>query len=245
MSTQIAFTDNAIPQVSNTETSDDVMRCVAGQERLERILPRAALVAVWGVFAIITLVDQRRDVLAAIIGAIFTFFVAKLVVRGVRAIILEGSRRIRYDRAAARLRSRLQASGDIAVGPLSWTIGAPGAMAVTRSGEVVILDRAHHYAPLRLAPHKIADVQVERQSRQFTQTHHGGRTSLTGLGGSFGAAYTMGGGSTSMTRTVDEYALEIRYQLEKNGPVNTVVVPGGSDRRVVEELCATIRRLEA
>ena len=244
MNTQVAITDNDMRQVPNTDASDDVMRCVAGQERLERILPKAALVAVWSVFAILTLADQRRDVLAAIIGAIFTFFVAKLVVRGVRAIVLEGSRRIRYDRAATRLRSQLQASGDIAVGPLSCTIGAPGAMAVTRSGEVIILDRAHHYAPLRLAPHQIADVQVERQSRQFTQTHHGGRTSLIGLGGSFGAAYTMGG-STSVTRTVDEYALEIRYQLEKNGPVSTVVVPDGSDRRVVEELCATIRRLEA
>ena len=67
----------------------------------------------------------------------------------------------------------------------------------------------------------------------------------SGSGGSFGAAYTMGGTSTSVTQTVENYALEIRYQLEKNGPVSTVTVPGGSDRRVVEELCATIRRLEA
>lgn len=245
MNTQVATTGNDMRQVPNTTAGDDVMRCVASQERLERILPRAAFVAVWCVFAIRTLADQRRDVPAAIIGAIFTFFVAKLVVRGVRALILESSRRIRYDRAAARLRSQLQVSDDLVVGPLSWTIGAPGAMAMTRSGEVVILDRAHEYAPLRLVPDQIADVRVERQSQQFTQTHHGGRTSLMGLGGSFGAAYTMGGASTSVTSTVENYALEIRYQLEKNGPVSTITVPGGSDRRVVEELCATIRRLEA
>lgn len=245
MNTQVATAGNDMHPTNSADASDDVIRCVASQERLERILPKAALLIVWCVFALLTLANQHRDVLGMLIGGIFTFFVAKLVVRGLRGLILESSRRIRYDRAASQLRSQLQASGDIAVGPYSWTVGAPGAMGMTRSGEVVILDHAHRYAPLRLAPDQIADVRVERQSQQFTQTHHAGRTSLMGLGGSFGAAYTMGGRSTSVTSTVDEYALEIRYQLEKNGPVNTVTVPGGSDRRVVEELCATIRRLEA
>ena len=55
----------------------------------------------------------------------------------------------------------------------------------------------------------------------------------------------MGGGSTSVTSTVNEYFLEIRYQREKNGEVGTFVIPGGRERRKVEELCATIRRLEA
>lgn len=245
MNTQVATTSNDMRQAPSTYAGEDLMRCVASQERLERILPRAAFLAVWSVFAIREIADRHSDILGTIIGAILTFFIAKLVVRGVRAIVLESSRRIRYDRAATRLRAQLQASNDIAVGPFSWTIGTPGSMAMTRSGEVVILDHAHRYAPLRLAPHQIADVQVERQSKQFTQTHHSGRTSLVGLSGSFGAAYTMGGASTSVTQTVENYALEIRYQLEKHGPVSTVTVPGGSDRRVVEELCATIRRLEA
>lgn len=97
MNTQVATTGNAMRQMPNIDAGDDVMRCVASQERLERTLPPAAFVAVWGVFALFTLADQRRDVPAAIIGAIFTFFIAKLVVRGVRAIILESSRRIRYN----------------------------------------------------------------------------------------------------------------------------------------------------
>lgn len=245
MNTQVATTGNAMRQMPNIDAGDDVMRCVASQERLERTLPPAAFVAVWGVFALFTLADQRRDVPAAIIGAIFTFFIAKLVVRGVRAIILESSRRIRYDRAATRLRSQLQAGGDIAVGPMSWTIGAPGAMAMTQLGAVIILDRGHGYAPLQLLPSQIADVQVECNSQQFTQTLHSGRTTAAGLGGSFGMGYTMGGSSSSVTSTVNEYFLEIRYQLERNGPVATIIVPGGRDRRVVEELRATIRRLEA
>lgn len=245
MNSQVATTGHALRQMPNRDASDDVMRCVARQERLERILPRVAISAVWGVFAIRTLADQRWDMLAAIFGAVLTFFIAKLVARGVRALILEPSRRIRYDRMTNRLRSQLQAGGDITVGPFSWTINTPGAMGMTRSGEVIILDHAHHYTPLRLASDQIADVRVERQSQTLTQTHHGSRTSVMGLGSSFGAAYTMGGRSTSVTSTVDEFTLEIRYQLEKNGPVDTVSVPGGSDRRAVEELCATIRRLEA
>ncbi|MEG3153495.1 hypothetical protein [Sphingomonas sp. RB1R13] len=245
MNTQVATTDHDMWQALATHANDDVIRCVASQERLERSLPMATMLAVWGVFALLTLVNPHRDVLGMIIGAVFTFFIAKLVGRGLRALILEPSRRIRYNRAATRLRAQVQAGGDVAVGPFSWTIGAPGSMAITRSGEVVMLDHAHQYEPLRLAPHQIADVRVERQSQQITQTHHGGRTSIAGLGGSFGMAYTMGGRSTSVTSTVDEYVLEIRYQMEKNGPVSTVTVPGGSDRRVVEELCASIRRLEA
>ena len=245
MNIQVATTGHDLPQASATHANDDVIRCVASQERLERTLPMTAMLAVWGVFALLTLVNRHRDILGMIIGATFTFFIAKLIGRGIRALILEPSRRIRYNRAVTRLRAQMQASGDVAVGPFSWTIGAPGAMAMTRSGEVVILDHAHRYEPLRLAPYHVADVRVERQSQQITQTHHGGRTSIAGLGGSFGMAYTMGGRSTSVTSTVDEYVLEIRYQLEKNGPVSTVTVPGGSDRRVVEELCASIRRLEA
>ena len=245
MNTQVATTGNEMRQMPGTDASDDVIRCIAGQERLERTLTRATYIAVMGLFALSVLAGRDPDAFSVIIGAIFTFFVAKLIVRGVRALILEPSRRIRYKRAATQLSSQLEASGDIAVGPYSWTVGAPGAIAMTGSGDVLILDHAHGYAPLRLEPHQIADVRVERQSQVFTQTRHGGRTSLIGLGGSFGAAYTMGGRSTSVTRTVDEYALEIRYQLVKNGPVDTVTVPGGSDRRVVEELCATIRRLEA
>lgn len=232
-------------QMPSTDASKDVIRYIADQERLERTLTRTTYIAVMGVFILPVLIGRDPDVFSVIIGAIFSFFLAKLILRGVRALILKPIRQSRYDRAAARLSSQLQASGDIAVGPYSWTVETPGAIAITSTGDVVILDHAHGYAPLRLALHQIADVRVERQSQVLTQTHHGGRTSLMGLGSSFGAAYTMGGRSTSVTSTIDEYALEIRYQLEKNGPVSTVVVPGGSDRRVVEELCATIRRLEA
>jgi len=244
VNTEVATTSRVTRPPQTSDYTAEIIRSVGSQEKLERLLPTIAYLIVFGIFVLVTLGNRHRDWLGMAIGGIFTFFVAKLVIRGVRGLLLEPMRRVRYDRAAARLKSQLQGE-HIAVGPFSWTLGAPGAMAMTRSGEVIIIDRAHHYEPLELLPHQIADVRVECNSQQFTQTLHSGRTTVGGFGKSFGMGYTMGGVSTSVTSTVNEYFLEIRYQLEKNGLVGTVVVPGGRERRVVEELCATIRRLEA
>jgi hypothetical protein len=224
--------------------NDDIGRCVESQEKLERLLPNAVYMVVLGLPILVSLV-RGRDGLALILQAVIFFFAAKLIVWGVRGLFLQPSRRIRYDRATKTLRARLQAGEDIAVGPLSWTIGAPGAMGMTRSGKIIILDREHGYVPLQLMPNHIADVKVECNSQEFVETHHSGRTTVGGFGKSFGMGYMMGGRSTSVAQKVNEYFLEIRYQIEKNGPVATVVVPGGAERRVVEELYATIRRLEA
>ena len=247
VNTQVATTGSEVrlTPTSISSVCGDVLACVTSQERLEKLLPRFVYPIVFGVFAILVLTARHRDTLGEIISAAITFFIARLIARGVRALLLEPSRRIRYNRAVAKLRAQLGAAGDIAVGPFSWTLGAPGAMGTTRGGEVIILERGQGYAPLRLAPHQIVDVRVERQSQQVTQTHHSGRTSIAGVSGSLGIAHTLGGSSTSVTRNIEEYVLEIRYQLERNGTVSTVVIPGGTDRRVVEELCATIRRLEA
>lgn len=245
VNTQVVTTTGDAGRVPPMSAREALLYCVSNQERLEQLLPKAAYLIIFGIFALLTLSNEHRDMLGMIIGAIFTFFIAKLFVRGVRGLILEPMRRIRYDRVATRLRLQIQASGDIAVGPFSWTLGAPGAMGMTSSGELIIVDRGHAYEPLKLLPHQIADVRVECNSKQFTQTLHSGRTTLAGFGKSFGMGYTMGGSSTSVTNTINEYFLEIRYQAEKNGMVATVVVPGGRERRVVEELCATIKRLQA
>jgi hypothetical protein len=243
VSYQVATTNETLQQVPVGSTNDDVTRCVESQEKLERILPQAANLIFAGIFVVYALAS--RGALSVIVTGVIIFFLAKLAKRVIRAMVLRPSRRVRYDRAADKLRSRLRGASDIAVGPFSWTLGAPGAMGVTRTGELIILDRGHDYVPLQLLPHQIADVRVECDSQQFIQTFHSGRTTVAGFGKSFGMGYTMGGSSTSVASTVNEYFLEIRYQIEKNGAVGTVVVPGGRERRVVEELCATIRRLEA
>lgn len=244
MNTEVITTSHVSRPTIVADQNAAIGAVVKRQEKLERLLPTITFWAVFGLFVLMTLGNRHRDWLGITLGAILTYVIARLVVRGVRALVLEPLRRIRFDLAASRLMAQLQ-GGHIAVGPFSWTLGAPGAMAMSRSGEVIILERGHGYQPLQILPHQLADVRVECNSRQFTQTLHSGRTTIGGFGKSFGMGYTMGGASTAVTNTINEYFLKIRYQLEKNGPVRTVLVPGGPERRVVEELCATIRRLEA
>jgi hypothetical protein len=236
--------DTALQNEPDRQISADVTRRVENQEKLERIVPQAVYLVIGGLFLIIAFSNWSRDALGVIIYGVVIVVLAKFIVRGVRGLILEPSRRIRYDRSTDQLRSYLQRTWDVAAGPYSWTLGAPGAMALSRTGELIVIDRSHGYVPLRLLPQQIADVHVECNSQQFIHTVHSGRTTIAGFGKSFGLGYTMGGNSTSVASTVSEYFLEIRYQLEKNGAVGTVIVPGGPERRVVEELCATIRRLE-
>ena len=135
-----------------------------------------SFLAVFGIFILMTLGSQR-DWLGTILGAILTFFIAKLVVRGVRGLVLEPMRRVCYRRVASRLCSQMP-GGQVAVGPYSWTLGAPGAIAMTRAGELIIIERSHGYEPVNLLPH----------SRQFwifqmRQTRSGRRT-WTGFGAS-------------------------------------------------------------
>lgn len=241
---EVVSTSGTIPPGPVSSENVNVGRCVESQERLESFVPKAVYAIVLGLPTASTIL-QGRGWLDIILQAVVLFFVAKLFVWALRSIFLLPTRAVRYNGAAKNLRKRLQAGESIAVGPFSWTLGAPGAMGMTRSGKIIILDREHDYVPLELLPHQIADVKVECNSQQYIETSHSGRTSIGGFGKSFGLGYTMGGRSTSVSRTVNEYFLDIRYQLEKNGPVETVVVPGGSERRVVEELCATIKRLEA
>jgi hypothetical protein len=119
------------------------------------------------------------------------------------------------------------------------------AQAGAHAGEVILTDRTTGYEMLHIPAGQIADVQVKKFSQIITDTRHSGRTTVGGFGGALGMAYTMGGRSTSVTQSQDDYVLEVRYQPERNGAVRTVVIPGGSDHRVVEELCALVRRLEA
>lgn len=245
MSSEVAVDGQAMRLLPCGDGAANVLECVDSQEKLERLLPRFTWLVVFGLtLAFFMLGNRSGDVVTSAFGAIVAFFIAKLAVRGVKGLVLEPMRRVRFNKAADRLSASLRGQ-DIAVGPMIWTLGAPGAMAMTRAGEVIILDRAQAYRPLRLRPHQIADVRVECNSRQFIQTLHSGQTTVGRFGKSFGMGYSTGGSSTSVAQTNNEYLLEIRYQLEKNGAVGTVIVPGGPERRVVEELCAAIRRLEA
>lgn len=244
MSYQLAAVDASPQRMVKRTAGAEIAAIVKSQEKLERVVPLAIKLAVIGLPLAWALLTNANGLILITIG-VAIFVAVKIALWAARSLFLEPSRRARYNRAAAKLRGYLDDDGDVVVGPYSWTLGASGAIAMTRAGEVLIVDYAHDYRLLRLLPAQIAGVKVECNSRQFVETLHSGRTTVGGFSGSFGMGYTLPGRSTTVTNTVNEYFLEIQYQLEKNAMVSTVIVPGGADRRVPQELCATIRRLEA
>lgn len=233
------------PQAATATSGHDVAHIVTTQERLKSIAPRLAYPVAFVALGLPMLPSWSPPAISLLAAKLVTFVSGKLLKRLAVTPLINFSRRMRYHHAAATLRNRIAEHDDLIVGPLSWTYGSPGVLAVTRAGDLLLLSRDAGYQLLRLHPREIADVRVTCTSQHVTQTHNPGRALMGGLGGSFAAGFMLGSRSMSVTSTINEYLLEIRYQLERNGPVGTIFVPGGNDRRVVEELCVTISRLEA
>ena len=126
----------------------------------------------------------------------------------------------------------------------NWWMGAPGAIAVTENGHVVISDCSTNYEELWLSPSQIVNVGIEREATQISNIRHGESFTLGGVSGGLFGSYTFGSRSHSPTTVIENAFLEIRYQFERNSSVFTTVLPFGSERRAAEELCATLSRLE-
>lgn len=226
--------------------NDDVLRCVVHQEWLERIVPRTVFCALFGT-ALLMLLSRYgwRVTGGVLVGGAGALIVARLAVVIAVSAVLRPSRNLRFRSAAKKLGSRLSAAGDLSCRPCTWYTGSPGAFALTKGGELLLADRSSDYELLRLTPDRIADVSVEREVTQVTQTRHSGRTVIGGVSGGLFGGWVSGGRSTSVSREVDEAYLEIRYQLEANGHVFVSVVPFGSDRRAADSACSMIRRAGA
>lgn len=236
--------DQAVaPSPVPLKSHPDALASVEQMENVSRIVPLAILVVLVGLPVLSSLVRLRIG--AALIGGIIMFIVAGFVIRIVEKLVLSPMRSVRYKAVAGRLAAAVQAVPETVSQWLSWWRGAPGALAVTQRGDLVIVDRSTNYEELWLHPSQISNVSVEREATQITNTRHGGRFTLGGASSSglFGG-YTFGGRSRSVTQTVETAFLEIRYQLERNGMTYTTVVPFGNDRRGADELCATLARLD-
>lgn len=153
-------------------------------------------------------------------------------------------RTVRYKNAAKTLASQLQSVPErVTIRPNCW-MGAPGAVAVTENGHVVISDRSINYEELWLSPSQIVNVGIEREATQITNIRHGGSFTLGGMSGGLFEGYTFGSRSRSTMTLIENAFLKIRYQFERNSSVSTTVLPFGRERRAAEELCATFSRLE-
>lgn len=230
---------------NSNASNNDIARIVSSQEALERNVPRLLYVVIVGVPFAIDFLRNGGPTFSGVFTAVISFFLAKLAVWVVRSTILYPLHRSRYQRAEKILRSRLTRDFNLSFGPFAWTLYAPGAIAATRGGDLVAMTAATGFEPLIIPADSILDTKVEKRSELVTSTRHSGRSIIGGGSGSLGVGYMSGGASQSVTRALNEFFLEVRYQLQKNGPVSTLVIPGGDNHRVVEELSAAIRRLEA
>jgi hypothetical protein len=223
--------------------NDAVLRCVLHQEWLERIVPRTVFWALFGTALLMLLSRYAWNVTGGVlIGAAGALVVARLAVAIAVGVVLRPSRNLRFRSAAKKLGSKMRAAGDLGCPPCTWYIGAPGAFALTKGGELLLADRSSDYELLRLTPDHIAGVSVEREVTQVTQTRQSGRIVIGGVSGGLFGGWVSDGRSTSVSREREEAFLEIRYQLEANGPVAVAVVPFGVDRRAADSACATILR---
>jgi len=223
--------------------NDDIRSTVDQMEKIAQFTPLGILALLVG-FPVISGILNGSIGGALLVGFIM-FIVAGFVIKIVNAVVIGPMQTVRYKRAAATLAGQVQSLSIPTSLWRSWWIGAPGALAITRDGHVVIVDRSTDYSQLWLGQGQIVNVSVEREATQITNTKHGGRFTFGGAssGGLFGG-YTTGGRSRSTTKTVETAFLEIRYQLERNGSVYTSVVPFAANRRAADELCAAITRIE-
>lgn len=229
------------PEVTANE---DVLRCVESQERLERLAPRILFWSIFGIPAALILVrTEGRLTGGTIFQGIIAFIAGRIAVALAQPTFLKPSRNVRFKSAAKKLAGRIERTAPLTSRPCSWYLGAPGAFAVTRAGELLLADRSTGFSILRLEPEQIVEAKVERDLTQITNTRHSGRTVIGGYGGGFAGGWISGGKSTSISQNRETAFLEIRYQLEPNGIVYTANVPFGDDRRTADSACAMIQRL--
>lgn len=229
---------------SSANVGEDVRQCVETHVRRENMARRIVFTVVFGVPVLISFLKDGLG-FEFITTAILTFFGSKVALFLVRKVYLEPSRDRAFERAAERLKGLIGTNYGPGVQTFSWSHPAPGALGLTSAGQVVVSAASTDYRAVAISPSQIADVRVERRAEVVTQTKHSGSTGVGFLGKSFAVGQSLGGRSTSVSQTIEYYALELRYQLEKNGKIHSVVVPGGSSRTTVEEICTAIRRLEA
>lgn len=240
MSDLVTPTTRLEPEIRRS--NPEILRCVEQTEKLNAIVPKAIIIGILVLFGIGPLFSGH--LFMAIVSIVIMYFVGKVVASLVNSIILRPMHTVRYKGAAKTLAGQLQSVPERVTICQSWWMGAPGAIAVTANGHVVISDRSTNYEELWLEPSQIVNVGIEREATQITNIRHSGSFTLGGVSGGLFGGYNFGGRSHATTTTVENAYLEIRYQFERNGAVYTTVLPFGRERRAAEELCGTLTRLE-
>ncbi|WP_376965134.1 hypothetical protein ABNQ39_29955 [Azospirillum sp. A26] len=223
--------------------NEQIVRKVEVTEKIASIIPLVILAIFFVIPTIGSLIEA--DLFRAFINGVVSFLICGLIIKVAEKIIVRPMRYVRYKAAAQVLQTQMQSLREPASLWRSWFLTVPGALAITRGGHLVIVDRSTDYNQLWLNRQQIVSVSVEREATHIAKTSHGSSLSFGWVsGGGFLSAWTMGRRSTTRIRTVETAFLEIRYRFEQNGAVYTAVVPFGEDRRGADELLAAIMLLE-
>ena len=240
MSEMVIPTIRLEPEIQRSNPK--ILSCVEQTEKINAIVPKTIII---GMLVLLAAGPFLHGYLfLGLVNAVIVYFGAKVAVWLVNKIVLLPMRTTRYKGAARTLADQLKAVPERVTLCESWWLGAPGAIAVTANGHVIISDRSTNYEELWLTPSQIMNVGIEREATQITNIRHNGSFTLGGVSGGLFGGYTFGGRSHATTTTIENAFLEIRYQFERNGAVYTTVLPFGGDRRSAEELCAMLSRLE-
>ncbi len=240
MSDVVVPTTRLEPEIRRS--NPEILRCVEQTEKVNALVPKVIIIGMLVLLAAGPFLHGY--VFLGLVNAVFVYFGAKVAVWLVNKIVLQPMRITRYKGAARTLADQLKAVPERVTLCQNWWLGAPGAIAVTANGHVIISDRSTNYEELWLEPSQIMNVGIEREATQITNIRHSGSFTLGGVSGGLFGGYTFGGRSRATTTTIENAYLEIRYQFERNGAVYTTVLPFGGDRRSAEELCAMLTRLE-
>jgi hypothetical protein len=221
--------------------NDDIRATVRQVEAITLWTPRGILAVVVGLPMLASLSAGIGWVVAC---GIFYYVFARLIIAGTRILVIRPMTAVRFKAVAQTLGRQMQALPEPTSLSAAWWQETPGAAAITGRGHVVIATYDTDYQQRWLNVGQIVEVSVERDATVFTQTRESGRFTFGGFSGGLFGGFTTGGRANSVSTTVETAFLEIRYQLERNGSVQTCVVPFGNDRRGADEWRAMIGRLQ-
>jgi hypothetical protein len=158
------------------------------------------------------------------------FAAARLATAISGIISIHPLRRMRYQRVAQALADQLRARLDAAVILHKWSDTTPGALGMTRSGKLVLIDRSTQYYQLDLSPEKIL-VSFE--------TEHLGLRWIRWLIGDFRIGETTAWAPWAPRQVF----LAIRYRGDGFGPLYITRIAFGDNQREAEMLYTNLSRL--
>ena len=234
----------SVPSFATAQTgsaASTIARLVARTERLEILGPLAIMAFFIGMPLVTTL--RNGHPILALLNTLLLGLIGTVVVRIVGLLVLAPLRAIRYRNAARALDAMLAGRASADAVRHRWSASAPGAIAVERSGRVLLIDRTTDYVVTQLQHDQIAGVDIVADTKVRTiERHRSGFVLAVPLGGLI-TGLTLPGRSTLIIRIAEHHGLALRFQARTNGSVVTSLIPFGGDRDGAASLKVLLDRL--